>query len=233
MKRLNPKTGKFFTLGDSRDADDLLFRQYVKKKNGKSTIDEDGYYYEAWRTKEDIETHRQKNIIRDRDRKSREITKPRKINPSTGEEWRYGEKDSRGMVFVGYRNYGDKDGYPVMKFNAQEKFLRTKINHSIRNFKKRCADREIPYSDDCLNCDYLISIMPNDMVCPILGLEMRFGLADGNDKYQSPTIDKLIPSKGYVKGNVAWISARANLIKSDATSDEIMKVAKWLKKQGI
>ena len=32
MKRLNPKTGKFFKLGDSRDEDNLLFRQYVKRK---------------------------------------------------------------------------------------------------------------------------------------------------------------------------------------------------------
>ena len=59
MKRLNPKTGKFFKLGDSRDEDNLLFRQYVKKKNGKSTIDKDGFYAETWRSPEDIKIHKE------------------------------------------------------------------------------------------------------------------------------------------------------------------------------
>ena len=31
-EKIKSKTGKFFKLGDSRDEDNLLFRQYVKKK---------------------------------------------------------------------------------------------------------------------------------------------------------------------------------------------------------
>ncbi len=45
----------------------------------------------------------------------------------------------------------------------------------------------------------------------------------------SPSVDKLIPALGYVKGNVAVISRRANQIKSDCTSgDELRQVADWL-----
>ena len=40
-------------------------------------------------------------------------------------------------------------------------------------------------------------------------------------KFDSPTIDKLIPSLGYTKGNVWVISRRANMIKSDATLEEL------------
>ena len=38
-------------------------------------------------------------------------------------------------------------------------------------------------------------------------------------------------SAGYTKGNVQVISLRANQIKSDATADEIMAVAKYCKEQ--
>jgi hypothetical protein len=40
-------------------------------------------------------------------------------------------------------------------------------------------------------------------------------------------MDKIVPSKGYVKGNVIVVSKRANQIKSDATVAEIMKVAEF------
>jgi hypothetical protein len=38
-----------------------------------------------------------------------------------------------------------------------------------------------------------------------------------------------VPAKGYVKGNVAVISTRANRIKSNATYKEIQMVADWVK----
>ena len=57
---------------------------------------------------------------------------------------------------------------------------------------------------------------------------MKWG---GGFARNSPSLDKIIPSKGYVEGNVAWISFKANAIKNDANSEEILKVSKWLKKQ--
>ena len=44
----------------------------------------------------------------------------------------------------------------------------------------------------------------------------------------SPSIDKLIPTLGYVKGNVNIISWRANEIKRDATVQELTQVLAWL-----
>lgn len=42
------------------------------------------------------------------------------------------------------------------------------------------------------------------------------------------SLDRIVPSLGYVPGNVAVISHRANRIKSDATADELRAVADWL-----
>ena len=49
----------------------------------------------------------------------------------------------------------------------------------------------------------------------------------------SPTLDKFIPSKGYVKGNVQIISWKANALKRDGSPDEWKKIAKWCQKEEI
>ena len=73
----------------------------------------------------------------------------------------------------------------------------------------------------------MISIFPKDMICPVLGIKMTWV----GERDTTPSIDKIFPNKGYVEGNVIWVSTRANRIKQDATPEEMMKVAKWLKKQ--
>ena len=64
-------------------------------------------------------------------------------------------------------------------------------------------------------------------ICPALGIALIKG--DGVSTDSSPALDRIIPSKGYVKGNVAVISTRANRIKSNATYSEIQMVADWVK----
>jgi hypothetical protein len=64
--------------------------------------------------------------------------------------------------------------------------------------------------------------------CPALGVKLEQGR---NCKQpNSPSLDRIIPSKGYVKGNVAVISLRANQIKNDASVEDLQKVLDWLKK---
>jgi hypothetical protein len=62
--------------------------------------------------------------------------------------------------------------------------------------------------------------------CPVLGIPLAVG--DRVATFNSPSIDRLVPSRGYVKGNVAIISKRANQIKNDATPAELRAVAAWL-----
>lgn len=65
--------------------------------------------------------------------------------------------------------------------------------------------------------------------CPVLGIPLIFGNRSMQDN--SPSLDRLIPKKGYVKENVCVISFRANKIKQDATLEEIYKVADWMKQR--
>jgi len=65
--------------------------------------------------------------------------------------------------------------------------------------------------------------------CPLLGILLAVG--DGCHKPNSPTIDRLIPKLGYVRGNVWIISYKANTIKNNSTLEEFQAIANnWLNK---
>jgi hypothetical protein len=74
--------------------------------------------------------------------------------------------------------------------------------------------------------DYIASILPD--VCPVFGTP--FVWYGKKISELSPTLDRLIPALGYVKGNIAVISMKANAIKSNATAAEVEAVAAWMRR---
>ena len=74
--------------------------------------------------------------------------------------------------------------------------------------------------------------------CPILGLKFELNKQDQewgkgkkkNNWQTSPSLDRIVPDKGYTKDNVIIISLMANSIKNQATPDQIQKVATFYKK---
>lgn len=64
-------------------------------------------------------------------------------------------------------------------------------------------------------------------ICPVLGMKLKARSARGPIDC-SPSLDRIDSSKGYVPGNVAVISFRANALKRDATLDELKKLVAWL-----
>ena len=76
----------------------------------------------------------------------------------------------------------------------------------------------------------LFTITQEDIVvpthCPILGVPLSVGTT-GNEN--SPSLDRIKPWLGYVKGNIQVISHRANRLKNDATFEEIEKLYHWMR----
>lgn len=65
--------------------------------------------------------------------------------------------------------------------------------------------------------------------CPVLGVELDYFRDFGiRDNYA--TLDKIDPALGYVQGNVAVLSARANRIKDNGTAEEHRKIAEYIDK---
>lgn len=86
------------------------------------------------------------------------------------------------------------------------------------NAKLRASRQSLPFDIDVSDI-----IIPEQ--CPVLGIPLQVGVGRPTDN--SPTLDKIIPELGYVKGNVIVVSYKANRIKTDATIDELRKVANF------
>ncbi len=81
-----------------------------------------------------------------------------------------------------------------------------------------------------LDVDYLASIWTG--VCPITNTPIRFGFGEPNiQDAERASLDRFDSTKGYVKGNVRYISFRANKIKTDATFEEFEQIYLWWKAQ--
>ena len=94
----------------------------------------------------------------------------------------------------------------------------------LKSAEKRAKVRDIPFS---LTEEYLESIWTG--VCPVFQTRLNLPSHGGHAySHAKPSLDRLVPDRGYVPGNVIWISFKANSIKSDATSEEVQAVATWL-----
>lgn len=91
-------------------------------------------------------------------------------------------------------------------------------SHLTSVAKQRAKRKNIPFN-----------ITPEDVVvpnkCPLLGIELKRSRKNKGPSDSSPTLDRIYPEKGYVKGNVWVISAKANRIKTDASAREIKELS--------
>jgi len=62
-------------------------------------------------------------------------------------------------------------------------------------------------------------------VCPILGLELDWGMNGLNNN--SPSLDRIDPTKGYIPGNVMMMSQLANKMKSNATTEQLNQFSRY------
>lgn len=65
--------------------------------------------------------------------------------------------------------------------------------------------------------------------CPVLGILLTPSEIRLQDS--SPTIDRIRPSEGYIKGNVEVISWRANRLKGECTPEDLQKLARYYGKK--
>lgn len=61
--------------------------------------------------------------------------------------------------------------------------------------------------------------------CPVLGLKIKHNKGPMADN--SPTVDRIVPERGYVRDNIVVVSNRANRLKGDANLNEIANIASF------
>lgn len=108
------------------------------------------------------------------------------------------------------------------KFDADPFLFR--LNRTFAQSKVRAKKYNVPHN---ITLDYLMSIFPSNNLCPVLGLPFEWGTKI--HKNMSPSLDRMIPSKGYVMGNVKFISYKANRIKNDSNIEILENLIKYMK----
>jgi len=133
-----------------------------------------------------------------------------------------------------YKNPPAKDGhhkvcilcYLKRSSKSKKEYKTTKRGH-MQAFKGAAAHRarksNLPFDIDI---DYLMSIATD--TCPVFKTPFEWGQYNGPRHAFGPSLDRIIPELGYVKGNVVFISNLANTVKSNVTEKELYAVADWL-----
>lgn len=88
--------------------------------------------------------------------------------------------------------------------------------------KQRAKKENLPF-----NIEVSDIVVPK--FCPVLGIELK--VSNERNSWASPSLDKTIPELGYVKGNIEVISKRANLLKNNATVEEVEKLLDYMKQK--
>ena len=112
--------------------------------------------------------------------------------------------------------------YAQNSFNKDP--FKFRITRTFSQAKGRAKKANVPFS---ITRQDLIDMFPADNLCPVLKVSFVWGTK--NDKDLSPSLDRMIPELGYVKGNIKFISYKANRIKNDSTVEILENLIKYMK----
>lgn len=126
------------------------------------------------------------------------------------------------------RRIEDRIAYRIKRNkNRHRKRYSSELYHSdinrglLYNARARAKKAKLPFSitkDDI--------IIP--AICPILDIPIILG--SHKTVPGSPSLDRIVPELGYVKGNIAVISHKANRLKSNMTKDIIKRLYDYVSK---
>lgn len=107
--------------------------------------------------------------------------------------------------------------------NDCRRLLRTApvVMRIFKSAKARAAKKKLPFT-----------IQVSDIVipefCPVLGIELAKKHARLFNDIR-PSLDRFKPELGYVPGNIAVISWKANRLKNNGSTEEFEKLAAWMR----
>ena len=109
------------------------------------------------------------------------------------------------------------------------KYSQNPIPQMLSNAKIRAKQKSVDFN---ITFEYLKKIFPQDNKCPVIGVDFQFGYKNLDKKNTdfAPSLDRIVPEKGYVEGNVIVVCNIVNRVKSDSTIKILEKVFKFYKK---
>lgn len=108
-----------------------------------------------------------------------------------------------------------REAHVKFAINNLQRFLFNRAKHNAKN-------KNVPF-------DLSIEDIEIPEVCPYLGVPFVLGIEKSHSRTENGStysIDRIIPEKGYVKGNIRIISWKANTMKNSASIEELVTFAK-------
>jgi len=121
------------------------------------------------------------------------------------------------------------DNYHKRWYQRNLEYNRTLRREYSRKFRKENPEKRLLQAAKSraklLGLEFNLTI--DDIKIPILCPILKQPLLP-KTRY-SPSLDRINSNKGYIKGNVWVISKKANVMKNDASLEELRSFAEWVK----
>ena len=121
-------------------------------------------------------------------------------------------------------NQYNRDNAAYFCKKAKEYNAARPFHYAFKRLRLRAKQNNLLFD---LDEEYLISIWTGK--CAIFGTTLQLPYSTNRQVPDKATIDKVIPELGYVKGNVQWVSNRANTIKSYGTLEEHQMIVEYIR----
>lgn len=118
-----------------------------------------------------------------------------------------GWKDVNGSLRYSYCKICETD-------RMRDEYKRNPIPQMLSNSKIRAKNKNIPHN---ITTKDIKDVWPKDNRCPVLNINFEMGYKNKKTKSFAPSLDRIDPKEGYVKGNILVICDIANRLKSDAS----------------
>lgn len=134
-------------------------------------------------------------------------------------------RGSRSVLKTPRADYEQRLSRQMVEYWIKVSTREGRMRHVLVGVKARAKRQGIDFSIT------LADILPLPDTCPILGIPIAYNGPKKRRGYldDSPSVDRVNPKLGYIRGNVWIISARANVIKNDGTAEDHERIAAWMR----
>jgi len=186
----------------------------------KNNQNKDGYLNICKECKKaSYEEHKEKYLARQRLRRANRTPEQRQKDRQYAQQYRAENLD---YVTQRAKEYESRPDVKIRRQKQKYDYVRRpdRIKRDLLKLAKdRARKQNVPF-------DLTEEDIELPEVCPVLGLKLEKGIKHPCD--QSPSIDKIKPDLGYVRGNIKVISFRANTLKRDASIEELKAILKYM-----
>ena len=140
---------------------------------------------------------------------------------------RHTEKNKE-VVHARVRAWKEKNPQSRKKYrDAWFSIPENRIKHTLNQAKTRALKNGVFFN---INIE---DLLPLPERCPVFNTPLNYAGVGQQRGFvdNSPSIDRIIPSLGYTKGNVKIVSWRANRIKADASLNELIAIMDYIKRE--